>query len=234
MYKQNFIRQLSWKKLNLFLQCPRCFYKEQILGLKRPGIDFDTFSLNNVVDALLKNEFDQYRQQQKAHPIMLANNIDAVPFSGELLYMWRDYQAGGIRFRDRTHAIELYGFIDDLWVTPEQELIIVDYKTTIKHKSFMAFSLKSKWNETNKRQMAFYAALFKKCGYLVHNTGYFVYNSVLNKPFFNQRLDFETILHPCGIDDSWIDSSLLDIRNCINQSIIPNPSADCEYCNFEC
>lgn len=233
MYKQNVLRKLSWKQINLFLQCSCCFYKDQILKLKRPGIDPDSFSLNNAIDALWKNEIDQYRYQKKPHPLMIENNINAIPFSGNLLYMWRDYQAGGIRALDSNTSLEIFGIIDDIWITPNQELIIVDYKVTTKHKSLVLPEIKSKWIEINKKQIGFYANLLKKNGYKVHPVGYYVFNSVLHDQlFFNQRLNFETIIQPYIIDDSWIQQSLLDIKRCLDQNVVPEESVDCEYCKY--
>lgn len=233
MKKNNSKFKLSWKKINLFFQCQHCFYKEQVLGLKRPGIDADSFSLNNAVDALWKNEFDQYRQQEKPHPIMIANNIDAIPFSNKLIYLWRDYQAGGIRSIDRVNSLELYGIVDDVWINSNQELIIVDYKATAKHKSLTSSTHKNKWIENNEKQIAFYANIFRKNGYKVHDTGYFVFSTALhNQSFFNQRLDFETTVQSYKIDDAWIDQSLQDIRNCLDQNNTPEPSIDCEFCKY--
>jgi hypothetical protein len=49
--------RISRSKVQLFLDCPRCFYLDVRLGIKRPpGFPF---SLNSAVDALLKKEFDR-------------------------------------------------------------------------------------------------------------------------------------------------------------------------------
>lgn len=50
------------------MDCPRCFYLDRRLGIARPpGFPFN---LNSAVDALLKREFDRYRAQGVAHPMM--------------------------------------------------------------------------------------------------------------------------------------------------------------------
>jgi len=55
--KNNF--KLSRSKIDLFLQCPRCFYIDNRLGVARPpGYPF---TLNSAVDHLLKKEFDPVR-----------------------------------------------------------------------------------------------------------------------------------------------------------------------------
>ena len=57
---------VSRSKIDLFMECPRCFYLDQRLGIKRPpGFPL---SLNSSVDPLLKNEFDIHRAKAKALP----------------------------------------------------------------------------------------------------------------------------------------------------------------------
>jgi len=58
--------KVSRSKLELFIECPRCFYLDRRLVVGRPpGY---SFSLNSAVDALLKKEFDFHRAKQTPHP----------------------------------------------------------------------------------------------------------------------------------------------------------------------
>ena len=60
--------KLSRSKIDLFCECPRCFYLDNKLGVKRPpGFPFN---LNSAVDALLKKEFDVHRKAKTRHPLM--------------------------------------------------------------------------------------------------------------------------------------------------------------------
>ena len=48
--------KISRSKIDLFLECPRCFYLDVVKKIKRPpGFPFN---LNNAVDMLLKKEFN--------------------------------------------------------------------------------------------------------------------------------------------------------------------------------
>lgn len=229
---KSFLPQFSWSKVSLFLQCSRCFYKEQALKMKRPGMDSDLFSLNNAIDALWKKEFDFYREQEMPHPIMTKNKIKAIPFKHELFDGWRDYRSGGIRFIDSDNKLELYGVIDDLWINSDNELIVVDYKATAR-KGKIILSDSNKWLISNKRQMSFYAFLFKKHGYKVHDTGYFIYSIADNgKPLFDQKLEFDSSILSYEIDDSWVEEVIQDMRSCLDQTNAPKPAADCEFCKF--
>ena len=80
--------RLSRSKIDLFIECSRCFYLDNKLGTKRPpGYPF---TLNVAVDTLLKKEFDIHRAKKKAHPLMEQYKIDAVPFQHKELNIWRD------------------------------------------------------------------------------------------------------------------------------------------------
>jgi len=62
--------KLSRSKIDLFLECPRCFYLDRRLAVGRPrGFPF---TLNSAVDHLLKKEFDAHRAKKAAHPLMQA------------------------------------------------------------------------------------------------------------------------------------------------------------------
>src|SRR3972149_10694277 len=80
--------RISRSKIDLFLNCPRCFYLDRRLGVSQPpGFPF---SLNSAVDKLLKKEFDILRKKGEAHPLMKKFGIDAIPLKHEKLDEWRD------------------------------------------------------------------------------------------------------------------------------------------------
>ena len=52
---------ISRTRIELFMECPRCFYIDRRLGVDRPpGFPF---TINNTVDSRLKSEFDKYPYQ---------------------------------------------------------------------------------------------------------------------------------------------------------------------------
>ncbi|KKT73858.1 MAG: hypothetical protein UW68_C0001G0054, partial [Candidatus Collierbacteria bacterium GW2011_GWB1_44_6] len=79
--------KISRSKIDLFIQCPRCFYMDVRLGLSRPSTP--PYTLNSAVDNLLKNEFDLLRKKGEKHELMEKYAIDAVPFSHPDLPQWR-------------------------------------------------------------------------------------------------------------------------------------------------
>lgn len=219
--------KISRSKIDLFLSCPRCFYLDRRLGVSRPpGYPF---TLNSAVDKLLKKEFDIHRVEKSRHPFMEEYNIDAVPFQHEKIEEWRN-NFKGIQYLHQATNLLITGAIDDVWVNPEGELIIVDYKATSKNGEV---SLDADWQISYKRQMEVYQWLFRQNGFKVSETGYFVYcNGITDKMAFDKKIEFDVKLIPYKGDDSWIEKTISDICECLISENIPESAKDCDYCRY--
>ncbi len=220
--------RLSRSKIDLFLNCQRCFYIDNKLGVARPpGYPF---SLNSAVDALLKKEFDIHRAAQTQHPLLKAYGLDAVPFSDSRMDEWRDSLKRGIRHLHKETGLLVSGGVDDVWITPKKELLIVDYKATAKKEEV---SLDAEWQIGYKRQMEVYQWLFRQNNFTVSDTGYFVYvNGKTDKDAFDGKLEFDVSLLPYTGDASWIEGTLRDIKATLESGEIPPAAAECDYCRY--
>jgi hypothetical protein len=221
--------KISRSKLEMFLNCARCFYLDRRLGVSQPP-SFP-FNLNNAVDTLLKKEFDHYRSRGLPHPLMKKNNIHAVPFSHDRLDHWRDALRGGIDYLHEPSNLLLTGGVDDLWVNGRSEVIIVDYKATSKVGSI---SIDADWQISYKRQLEIYSWLFKKNDFQVSSVGYFVYcNALTNRANFDSKLEFEIQFIPYEINDKWVDGALLNAKKCLDADDIPDYTVNCAYCGYQ-
>jgi hypothetical protein len=219
---------VSRSKVDLFVECPRCFYLDRRLGVSRPSMP--AFSLNNAVDELMKKEFDIHRAKKSAHPLMRAYGIDAVPLQHEAIEAWRDARRRGIRFVHQPTNLEVSGGIDDVWVNPAGELIIVDYKATSTRK---AISLDDEWKAAYKRQVEVYQWLFRQNGFPVSRTAYFVFcNGDADKEAFDGKLEFTVSIVPYVGDDSWIEGTLRSMKQCLVGDTLPEPGSKCEHCAY--
>ena len=220
--------KLSRSRIDLFLNCPRCFYIDRRLGLDRPpGFPFN---INSAVDALLKTEFDKYRTLKEPHPLITKNNIDAIPLEHPDMDAWRDSLRRGIQFHHQETNLLITGGVDDVWINKTGESIIVDYKATSKKTEV---TIDEDWQIGYRRQMEIYQWLFKKNGHSVNPTGYFVYcNADSEKETFEGKLEFDIKVLPHTGDDSWVEKAVYDAHLCLNQKSIPNPDPDCDYCTY--
>ena len=221
--------KLSRSKLDLFMECPRCFYLDNRLGVSRPK--GPSFTLNIAVDALLKKEFDMHRTAETIHPLLKKYKVDAVPFAHDELNDWRENFVG-IQYRHPESGLMISGAIDDVWVNPAGELIIVDYKATSKDGKVETLS-DSGWDRQYKRQMEVYQWLFRRKGFKVSSIGYFVYvNGRKDKDAFDAVLEFDVTLIPHTGDDSWVEDAILNAKGCLDSETLPTHSPTCDFCMY--
>lgn len=220
--------RLSRSKIDLFLNCPRCFYLDRRLGVGRPpGFPFN---LNSAVDALLKKEFDIHRAAGSSHPLMEQYGVDAVPYEDARMDEWRDSLRRGIQYAHGPSGFLVTGGVDDVWVDSAGRLIIVDYKATSKDGEV---SLDAPWQIGYKRQMEVYQWLFRRNGFAVNDTGYFVYcNGRADAEAFDGKLEFDVKLIPYVGDDAWVESALVVARECLMSDGLPDAGSGCDYCAY--
>lgn len=220
--------RLSRSKIDLFINCPRCFYLDRKLGVAQPpGYPF---SLNSAVDKLLKKEFDIHRAKGTTHPLMKSYGIDAVPLAHDKINEWRDSFRGGITYVIDGSNVVVTGGVDDVWVSPTGEYYIVDYKATSKEEEV---TLDADWQIGYKRQMEIYQWLFRKNGFKVSSTGYFVYcNGNTDKDAFDGKLEFDIKVIPYTGNTDWVEPTIQKAIACLKQDTLPRQGEDCDYCKY--
>lgn len=220
--------KLSRTKIDLFLNCSRCFYLDRVLGVGRPpGFPF---ALNSAVDHLLKLEFDIHRVAGTKHPLIEKYGVDARPVPHEDLDKWR-HNFTGVQYLHKSTNLLIFGAIDDLWQNSKGEYIVVDYKST--SKAGKITELDQEWQDGYKRQMEVYQWLLRQNGHKVSDTGYFVYcNGRTDREAFDARLEFDITLIAYKGKDDWVDKTIKQAHKCLNFKRIPKADPDCDYCNY--
>lgn len=220
--------KLSRSRLELFVDCPRCFYLDRRLGVSRPpGFPF---ALNSAVDHLLKLEFDALRAEGKTHPLIEQYGVDARPVAHESLNVWRE-NFKGVQYHHQPTNLIITGAIDDLWINSKNEYIVVDYKSTSKNEEIT--ELNKDWQEGYKRQMEIYQWLLRHNGLTVSDTGYFVYcNGNTDKAAFDAKLEFDLTLIAYEGSDDWVEGVITDAHRCLNTETIPDANPECDYCAY--
>lgn len=221
--------KLSRSKLELFIQCPRCFWLDVKHGVKRPS--GPAFALNSAVDHLLKQEFDIHRSKNEQHPLQIEYGIDARPVHHENLNIWRE-NFKGIQYHHEPTDFLITGAIDDLWINSNNEYIVVDYKATSKN-GVVDHLEDTPWHNAYRRQMEIYQWLLRQNGFRVSDTGYFVYcNGHRDREAFDGKLEFDIKLIPYLGDSGWVEGAIMDAKACLEKSSIPDPSRECEFCAY--
>jgi hypothetical protein len=223
--------KVSRSKIELFKQCPRCFWLDTRLKIKRP--DGPPFQINKAIDELLKKEFDGYRLKGEPHPVMMEFGVEAIPYAHDSLDTWRANFTGVATLHEPTN-LHVFGAVDDIWVNSAGELIVVDYKATAKQSDV---TLDADWQISYKRQMEVYQWLLRANGFQVSNTGYFVYcNGRLDLDGFNNRVEFKTKVIPYIGNDDWVEPTLVDMKACLEDEMPAIGKAamggDCDFCTY--
>jgi len=165
-----------------------------------------------------------------AHPLMKAYGVDAVPFQHERMDEWRDSLRRGVTYAVPETNLIVTGGVDDVWQLPNGELAIVDYKATSKDEEV---NLDAEWQIGYKRQMEIYQWLFRKNGFQVSNTGYFVYcNGKSDRKAFDGVLEFDVSILPYTGNDDWVESAVRGAYACLQSEVFPEPGKDCDYCRY--
>lgn len=227
--------KVSRSKIDTFSECQRCSYLDLRLGVSRPSMP--SFTLNNAVDELFKREFDIHRKAGTVHPIARQYGVDAVPFNDERMDEWRDALRRGIAHHHTKSGFYVRGGIDDVWVRPNGEIIIVDYKATSKTEGP---SGEEHLYDSYKKQMEVYQWLFRRNGFTVSPTGYFVYANARQDASinaFDAKLDFDINLIGYTGDDSWVEPLLMEMKEVLSSDTIPPVGTSfggkpCEHCLY--
>ncbi len=209
--------KLSPSSLNIFVECPRCFWLQFNKGIKRPLGIFP--SLPSGMDAILKVYFDKYMRKKELPPVLA--NLKLKLFDDEaLLKEWRS-NFKGIRYEDKKGNI-LHGAVDNILVN-DKKLIVLDYKTR-------GFPLKENTHEHYISQMNLYNFLLRKNGYKTENYSYLLFYYP-NKVNSKGDVVFDTKLIKIKTDAKKAEKLFNDAIACL-EGEIPECSDACEYCKY--
>jgi hypothetical protein len=219
-------RQLSRSKLDLFIECRRCFYEDVVR--RNPRLSGPSFALNIAVDELFKREFDDYRMRHEPHPLFASVALDAVPLQDPRMDAWRT-NFTGVRWLDEQTGWTLCGAVDDVWLAADGRVMVADYKATSKAGPITTESLYPGY----RRQMDIYQFLLAQQGLTVSDRAWFVYaNGLKSEDGFHDVLRFRTTLLPYDGDRSWVLDAFRTAVGIVTGNAMPDPNADCEWCDF--
>lgn len=211
--------QLSPNSLNLFLECPLCFWLDKKCGIRRPPPY--PYALNSAVDTLLKQEFDSYRKKGEVHPLILEHNIPARLFSDQqLLNRWRS-NFDGIRYFDPHLKATLFGAVDDILEFKDGKLAPLDYKST--------GSSVSNVYDRFQLQIDIYTYLLEKNNFSTSRKGYLAFYIVDKKNGFGGRLPFRKELKEIKANPDAVPELFSKAVAVLRSEIPPQHRDDCKF-----
>lgn len=177
------IKVSRWQ-LDVFCKCPRCFWLLKRHAIKPP--ETYPLALNNVMDTLLKAEFDEHRAAGTLPPILADAKMPARLFrDAARLAEWRD-NFQGLRWTEAETGHTLFGAIDDLLEYPDGRLAVIDYKSS------GAASVNI--YDSYQFQMDVYTFLLERLGFRTAGKAFFAFFVAVRDDGFRGRLPFRATL----------------------------------------
>lgn len=157
--------QLSASTLSLYKECPRCFWLQLKMGVRRPQTIFP--SLPGGMDNVIKTYFDQFRGTKEGLPPELRGKVEGKLIDDqEQLNEWR-VRTGGLRYFDKKLNTKLIGLLDDCLVDGTS-YIPLDYKTR-------GYVPKDDSSSFYQHQLDIYEWLLQENGCKTKGVGFLVY-----------------------------------------------------------
>ena len=224
---------VSRTRIQNFLDCKRCFYLQNRVGIKALGSL--PFRLNSATDTLLKKTFDAARKKQEPHRYFKKDNINLVPFSHEKMDEWRE-NFQGIKYHYKKANLMVQGAVDDILINLKtNELSPVEFKSTQTKDGESVKYLGKPHHKFWKNQLEVYGYLLEKNGFKISEDSYIVFcNADISKKEWEEKLNFDVQVINYKMDFKWVESTLDKIKELLLQDDIPHYSDpdDCDMCRY--
>ncbi|MGI6589497.1 MAG: PD-(D/E)XK nuclease family protein [Candidatus Iainarchaeum sp.] len=213
--------KLSPSAVNLFRECPRCFWLDKHQVWKRPSGIFP--SLPSGMDNILKKHFNRFRDKGLLPPEICENgHCNGTKLFGEneeekeLLKEWQS-NFKGIRYEDKKGNI-WHGAVDNL-LKNGNKLIVLDYKTR-------GFPLKEDTHEHYQFQMDTYNFLLRKNGYKTEDYTFLLFYVPTDVTETGEVI-FDTTLKKIKTNPKDAEKIFLDAIECLEGEC---PQEICQWC----
>ncbi len=215
--------KLSPSSLNLFLDCPRCFWLDKVKNVKRPRGIFP--SLPSGMDREIKLHFDSFRARDILPPELGSQKgFEGIRLFGDQkkLDRWREWRTG-LEYKDQDGAI-LSGAIDDLLVRAGK-YIPLDYKTkgspTTEEDAIKYYQ----------NQLDCYSFLLEENGLSTDGCGFLLYYSP-KSVMEHGRVFFELQAIRITTDFERARKTFRKAVDLMKNSSVPEVTRGCEYCTW--
>lgn len=202
--------------LNLFKDCPRCFWLA-MNGKSRPSGIFP--SLPSGMDIVLKKYFDKHRANGTV-PDEIKETKAKLFSDNELLEVWKNNRKG-LRWEDPKTGFTLMGAVDEILIKGKK-LIVLDFKTR-------GFPLKEDTAMSYADQLATYVFLLRKNGYDVEDKAYLLFYHPLEVK--GKSVDFNTDLVEIKVNVKDAEKLFKDAVKCLLGKE-PKKHEECKWCNW--
>jgi len=210
--------------MNLYFECPRCFWLNVKEGIRRPSGPFP--SLPSGMDNRIKKHFDNHRANGDMPP-ELEELDDGIHLFGDQEFLekarsWRTEP----KWHDPETGAVLRGGVDDLLETEDGKIIVLDYKTR-------GYPPKQKNGAPHyyERQVNLYNLILRENGYETEDYGIILYYYP-DQVAENGDFVFHREVRRTRVD---VDRARRLVRDAVEtlDGEAPEHSDDCDYCDWQ-
>jgi len=216
--------RLSPSSLNLFLECPRCFWLQIREEIHRPRGAYP--SLPTGMDSVIKVYFDKYREKGKLPPELEGKVKGSLVRNYELLKKWRNWRTG-LEYKDEMLGVILFGALDDCLEVPLTSSGQVRY-SPLDYKTRGSAPREGDSEKYYGNQLDCYALLLEENNYPVGEFGYLIYYFP-KEVRENGTVIFDVEPIKLKIDPGRSRKTLQEAIKLLHGPIPPHHS-ECEYC----
>lgn len=203
---------LSPSSLNLFLECPRCFWLYLNKKIKRPVPPVATIATG--LDRVIKNYFDQYRSKNILPPFLNGK----IP--GKLITNLP--KKGWLDFTDAQYEARIGGYLDECIHLDDKYYAAFDHKTR--------GSAPDSVHKAYQLQMDVYTFLLEENKFPTKNTAYIAYY-IPKKLIPQLEFEFEVLVKEIATDPKRAQRVFHEAIN-ILRNPIPLINKDCGFCKW--
>jgi hypothetical protein len=202
--------QISQKSVELFMECPRCFFLEKREGVRRT-VSGET-ARQSAIPQSIRLEFDRLRAGQ-AHPPLM-NSAGFKPYFSEDLTTWRSSEAG-VTHHDRWTNFIVSAPLDDVWTNLADELVLVGLSAT---------PPPSARTGLDQRRIEMPLWILRQQEIKVSSQAVWIY------PKTEGAADIQLAVAKLKVSDGWVRTQLATIKDCLEAQTCPDASSHCTFC----
>ncbi|HHE04884.1 MAG TPA: hypothetical protein ENL19_02345 [candidate division WOR-3 bacterium] len=206
----DYLLKLSASTLNVFLDCPRCFWIMMNKKIRRPRGPMP--SITTGMDSIIKKYFEGFRQKKELPPFL----------EGKLPVKLIDRLPQALYYKPKDLDALLWGKLDECVVFEDNTYAALDHKTK--------GSSPKDVHPAFKFQMDVYTLLLEENGYHTRNLAFLIYYFP-SEPLTLVGFNFKVEVHPIRTDPQ---NAFRVFRQALEilKKPIPQPSSECEYCRY--
>lgn len=211
--------KISPSSLNLYLDCPLCFWLQLNNGIKRPEHPSSTLPMG--IDLTLKVYFDHWRKKDGLPPLLRGHLPGRLLENQALISKFR---SRSFQWFDPESKAYFTGILDDALELEGGFIVPLDNKT----RGFPPLEP----HAAHKLQMGAYSLLLRENKFPTKNLAYLIYWFFNHKSFdLEKPLHFNVTIEEVKTDP---DNVLIAFREAADllRNPAPAPSMECQFCQY--